>query len=241
MSTRPEVVLVDVGGVFHLPRLELLTEALEDIGEEFDADRLHRAHYTAISRFDAGPGVVDQLMSLDAAPEIVYGTYDRVLAQALGVPEAKLEAATMSLARIFAQTGGWGTLVPGSLDGLRALAATGVRLGVVSNSDGTVEQRLRREGVAQVGDGLGVPVEVIVDSAAVGFSKPDPRIFQVALEALGVPPERVVHVGDSVAMDVHGALNAGVRPLHLDPFDDCPGGPPHDHIRSLQELAQTLQ
>ena len=49
--------------------------------------------------------------------------------------------------------GVWGRLVPGSLDGLRALQATGVALAIVSNSDGTLEGRLAREGICQAGPG----------------------------------------------------------------------------------------
>lgn len=244
MVGRPGAVLLDVGGVFHLPQRERVLSALREAGHELDGEldghRLHRAHHAAISRFDARPGVVSDLLDEDAAPELVYAAYDHGLAVELGVPDEKLDAAIAALAKIFASTGGWGTLVPGSLDGLRALAGLGLPLGVVSNADGTVEDRLRREGVMQVGDGPGVEVQVIIDSAAVGTYKPDPRIFEIALEHLGLPAPDVIHVGDSVAMDVVGALAAGVTPIHLDPFGDCPGGPDHAHVRSLSELAQLL-
>ena len=95
--------------------------------------------------------------------------------------------------------------MPGSLDGLRALHATGLRLAIVSNSDGTLEERLAREGICQAGPGAGVPMSIVIDSAAVGVAKPDPAIFTIALDACGVAPERVVHVGDAVGADVAGA------------------------------------
>jgi HAD superfamily hydrolase (TIGR01549 family) len=44
-----------------------------------------------------------------------------------------------------------------------------------------------------------------------GFAKPDRRIFQAAADAAGVPMESVLHVGDDVAMDVVGALEAGMQ------------------------------
>ena len=237
----PEVVFVDVGGVFHLPRLEKVTPAFAELGYQVDdPDQLLRAHHAAMAELDRRPGVIEDLRDNQAPPEVVFAAYDRGLARALGVAEEKLDAATVALSGIFGEVGAWGTLIPGSVEGLRLVAATGVRVGIVSNSDGTVEQRLREERVAQVGEGPGVAVEVVVDSGSVGVQKPDPRIFQVALESLGVSPERAWHVGDSVAMDVHGALAAGVTPIHLDPFDDCPGGPEHDHVRSLSELAARL-
>jgi putative hydrolase of the HAD superfamily len=73
----------------------------------------------------------------------------------------------------------------------------------------------------------------------VGVSKPDPAIFAVALEALGIPDaERstVVHVGDSLRYDVTGAIAAGVRPVHLDPHGYCPAPAGHEHIRRLDEI-----
>lgn len=232
---------MDVGGVFHLPRIERVTPAFAELGYRVDdRERLFRAHHAAMAELDRRPGVVDDLRENEAPPAVVFAAYDRGLARALGVADEKLDSATVALSGLFAEIGAWGTLVPGSLEGLRAVAATGVRLAVVSNSDGTVEERLRQEGVAQVGPGAGVQVEVVVDSGVVGFQKPDPRIFHYALDAVGVSADRAWHVGDSVAMDVHGALAAGVTPIHVDPFDDCPGGPPHEHVRSLLQLASLL-
>ena len=65
--------------------------------------------------------------------------------------------------------------------------------------------------------------------------KPDPAIFASALEVLGLPPDRVGYVGDSVRNDVRGAEAAGLVPLHLDPHDDHPDAP-HRRIRSLHDL-----
>ena len=53
---------------------------------------------------------------------------------------------------------------PGSREAVRALADAGLRLAVTSNSDGTVEDHLARHEWVQVGDGPGVPVEVVTDS-----------------------------------------------------------------------------
>jgi putative hydrolase of the HAD superfamily len=139
----------------------------------------------------------------------------------------------------FRVDGIWGRQVPGSLDGLRALHATGVALAIVSNSDGTLEERLAREGICQVGAGAGVPMSIVIDSAAVGVAKPNPAIFTIALEACGVAPERVVHIGDAVGADVAGALAAGVRPLHLDPYGFC-NDDSHAHVLDLASVAAAL-
>ena len=90
---------------------------------------------------------------------------------------------------------GWTHVGLGAMDGLRAVAALGLPMGVVSNSDGSVEGDLRRLGVCYVPDAsdgpgasaAGVPMGVILDSAVVGVAKPDPEIFRLALDVLGVP------------------------------------------------------
>src|SRR5207245_5702554 len=114
-------------------------------------------------------------------------------------------------------------IVPGSIDSLRALVATGVHVGIVSNADGTVAQRLAAQEVLQVGPGLGVDVECVIDSGAVGVSKPDPKIFQLALDALGVDADDAWYVGDMPGIDVVGARNAGLWPIVMDPYGFQPG------------------
>ena len=100
---------------------------------------------------------------------------------------------------------------------------------------GQIEGVLAAQGVCQVGAGGGVPVQVVVDSEVVGVMKPDPAIFASAIEVLGLPPDRVGYVGDSVRNDVRGAEAAGLVALHLDPHDDHPDAP-HRRIRSLHDL-----
>ena len=85
----------------------------------------------------------------------------------------------------FADAALWIRELPGSRAGSRALAETGVRLGIISNADGLIGQRLAEQEILQVGPGIGVPVECVIDSGAVGVMKPDPRIFHLALDAMG--------------------------------------------------------
>ncbi len=95
--------------------------------------------------------------------------------------------------------------VPGVL---AALAARGVPLGVVSNWDGRLPGVLADLGLARFFD-------VVVVSYEVGVEKPHPAIFERALDALGLPPEQVLHVGDRVREDVEGALALGMEALLL--------------------------
>jgi FMN phosphatase YigB (HAD superfamily) len=76
----------------------------------------------------------------------------------------------------------------------------------------------------------------VIDSAVVGVAKPDPRIFDFAAPHFdGVDRAQICYVGDSVTMDVAGALAAGLHPILLDPFDDHPDAG-FERIRSLAEL-----
>jgi len=210
-----EAVFLDAGGVLNLPAVAEVASFLAAHGAEGTPDAVERCHYHGMVAFDERPG---------AGLAYLAGFLE---AAGLGGLVAELDAAIRPT--------GWQPAIRASLDALPALAATGVCLAIVSNSDGTVADRLGRAGVAQVGPGPGVCLTALIDSGAVGVEKPDPRIFALALDACGVRPEAAVHVGDSRRTDVAGALAAGIRPLHLDPFDLCPDRA-HDHIRSLHEV-----
>ena len=142
---------------------------------------------------------------------------------------------------------GWAHAGLGVKDGLRALAGLGLPMGVVSNSNGTVEGDLRSVGVCYVPDGDGPPrPEGRADGRHPGLrggrrGQAGPGIFRIALDALNVPADgSVLHVGDSLRYDVAGALAAGLQPVHMDPYGLCPAPDGHPHIGSLAELAQAL-
>ncbi|GMU63981.1 MAG: hypothetical protein AMXMBFR36_02550 [Acidobacteriota bacterium] len=97
---------------------------------------------------------------------------------------------------------------------LAALGEAGVRLAVISNFDERLPRLLERLDLAS-------QFEVIVWSQAVGVEKPHPRIFETALERLGVAPARALHVGDRAREDVEGALGAGLAALRIDRAGDA--------------------
>lgn len=227
--TAVEAVLLDVGGVFLLPDPDELIPVLVASGAKVDAQAVVRGHYAAIAAMDRdGPD---------------WDRYRATLARCCGVPEANVPAAGAALRRLFDLNGAslWRRVVPGSIAALRRLADTGVSLGVVSNADGTIAELLMAGKICQIGAGEGVPVTVVVDSHVVGVAKPDPAIFVIALERLGVQPAGAVHVGDTAHADVEGARAAGVRPLHLDPYGDCPyPDGHHEHVRSLDDVVEIV-
>lgn len=85
--------------------------------------------------------------------------------------------------------------------------------------------------------------EVILVSGQLGIAKPDPRIFDVALEGLRVAPEEAIMVGNSLEHDHMGAMNAGVRFVWANHRGkELPDGwPEPDHIiGSFAELQELL-
>ena len=151
----------------------------------FDPDlaTLERAHYRAMAIQDAE--------ALPPVRESWWRNYLLGYVAACGVGPDRAELLATEMAQRI-RGHAWVHVGLGAMDGLRAVAALGLPMGVVSNSDGSVEGDLRRLGVCHVpaaADGrdpsAGVAMGVILDSAVVGVAKPDPAIFGIALDALG--------------------------------------------------------
>jgi putative hydrolase of the HAD superfamily len=234
MTTQPSAILLDVGGVFLLPSRSHIRSALQLVGHSVAEDStIDRAHYQAVRAFP---------MDLEAGEYMgpYWTEYLEVYARAVGVGEDLLEEAVEHLRNEYVTGWLWSHLIEGSKDGLAALAATGVPVGVVSNSDGTIERRLAEMALLQVGPGAGVEVRCVIDSGTVGVEKPDPRIFELALEALGLPAEGIWYVGDTPAFDVVSARRAGMQPILMDPFGiNGDFGVPA--VSSLTEVAEMIE
>ncbi|MDQ6673890.1 MAG: HAD hydrolase-like protein, partial [Chloroflexota bacterium] len=66
------------------------------------------------------------------------------------------------------------------------------------------------------------------------------EIFRHALDPLGISPAQAVYVGDTVRYDVRGARNAGLKPIHFDPYDVCESQDDHDHVRAIGDTLNVL-
>ena len=231
-------ILLDAGGVLVFPQPGLLLPPLFAAGVFPDVAALERAHYRAM--------VVQDLAATPPEAGTWWRDYLTGYVAACGVPPERCGEVARQIAEV-TRGHAWSHVGTGATSGLQALAALGHPMGVVSNSDGTVEAELRQLGVCYAPDGLyppdtGVRVGVVIDSAVVGLAKPDPAIFGIALDAIGVPASKtVLYVGDSLRYDVAGAVAAGLQPVHLDPHGFCPLPSGHPHVRSLAELARILE
>lgn len=115
---------------------------------------------------------------------------------------------------------------------LGRLKGDGYPLGLVSNAPAEMTKTVEALGLSKY-------LDCVVISGVVGYSKPNPEIFRIALKELAVTPEEAVHVGDLYEADVVGARNAGIRGLLIDRDSvrvstDCP------RLRELTEVYQHL-
>jgi putative hydrolase of the HAD superfamily len=226
-------VLLDVGGVLTLPDPARVAAVVAGLGcEEATPGLVHRAHYRGV----AVPVEFATEHTGDHWP-IRLEQYVHCYVEELGVPVAAAEEARLALLDLFEGPayGLWSWVQEASVHVIRELARRGVRLGVVSNADGSIERQLADAGVCQLGPGPEVEVDTIIDSGVVGVSKPDPAIFRFALAELEVPAEDVLYVGDTPAVDFVGATAAGIRAVIVDPYGLSGLGPEHT-IRAIGEL-----
>jgi len=102
-----------------------------------------------------------------------------------------------------------------AIDCLTRIRATGTLVGIITNGELAFQaEKVDRLGLSPVIDGL-------VASGAVGFTKPDPRIFELACARLGVATSAAVYVGDRLGTDAIGAARAGLRGVWLNRSGDA--------------------
>jgi putative hydrolase of the HAD superfamily len=125
--------------------------------------------------------------------------------------------------------------VPGAADLVAAVRAH-ARIGVVSNN--LIEETRDKLAFCE----LAALVDVVVVSGDEGIAKPDPRIFEITLDRLGVTAQDAVMVGDSWAADITGASRAGIRAIWFNPRRAAvpPEPPGVAVIESLTPLSAVL-
>jgi len=226
-KTRYRTVFLDAGGVMITPNWPRLAEALARRGIVASAEALAEAE----------PRVKQQL---DHAPTIQatddrrrgYAFFDRILELAGVATSPDADAAVDELVAFNDQEGAWDVVAPGAVEALNRLRNASCRLVVVSNSNGKVRQILGRVG-------LEPHVDLVLDSHEEGVEKPDPRIFEIALERSQADRGTTIHCGDIYHIDVVGARAAGLPAVLVDAAGlyagaDCP------RVASLPEFAERL-
>ena len=225
--------LVDFGGAARLALADVVQTHLAGDGADAAglADAAHRAWHQVsereYERFTRGEVDFDQ-MRLNRMAAFL-GAIGRPGADRLSheLLEEHRNTAIFGHFRVFDD-------VPACLQRLHDL---GVTVRVLSNSDGAYQ----RTKLAAVG--LGHLADTGFYSGELGVAKPDPRIFKIAADRLGLATEKIIYVGDRWDVDVVGSRAAGMRPVWLNraglprpsPGSDATGAPVME-ITSLAEL-----
>ncbi|MDE3154225.1 MAG: HAD family hydrolase [Acidobacteriota bacterium] len=133
----------------------------------------------------------------------VFVTYTRRIIEGMGGAGGALDACARE---IFAEWTSFRhfSLYPDVAPTLRLLAAGGIRIGLISNGQRSLEAFERHFAL----DGL---IDAAISSPDHGYMKPHPSIFEAALRLVDVPAREAVMVGDSLRHDVEGACAAGLR------------------------------
>ena len=202
-----EAVIFDAGETLLLLDQPLIAAACRDAGAaHVDADRVQDALLATREALDAW--LLPELAAGRAPPQHAFpgGSVQEHTLSLLGLTRDQLRGAIRTLVQADRDQRLW-TLVPDDARStLDALAARGLRLAVVSNSDGRIDrdERLRDH------------FEVVLDSRVEGLEKPEPGLFLRCVERLGLAPERCAYVGDIFSIDVEGPRRAGLQGVLLD-------------------------
>ncbi|MGH9521864.1 MAG: HAD family hydrolase [Terriglobales bacterium] len=195
-----ETLFFDAGGTLVFPDPRLTLAALDEIHRSPTQEQLYLAERDAKHQLDEARA--HGSTGVDARYWQLY--YDRLLREMEIADDAirdRLVAATRAGIN-------WRRVRPGTRESLQRMRQR-YRLGIISNSDGSISRLLGEVG-------LGDCFDSVVDSHHCGAEKPDPRIFRAALESLGSAPERSLYVGDIQSVDYAGARAAGLHAVLMD-------------------------
>jgi HAD superfamily hydrolase (TIGR01509 family) len=220
-----ETVFLDAGGVLVHPNWARVSETLQRHGVTVAADALARADLLAKRTIDTPE---PPKVASDAERGWLY--FNLLLEKAGLSRSAATDAAVVELGAYHREHNLWEHVPTEVVPCLERLRASGLKLVVVSNANGTVKQMFDRLGILRF-------FHHVFDSQVEGVEKPDPRFFRIALEGSGSRPETTLHVGDLYYVDVTGARSAGISAALLDPaglyeWADCP------RYASLTELVR---
>jgi FMN phosphatase YigB (HAD superfamily) len=221
---RPSVLLFDFGGTLDadgIPWKERFSRLWREEVGEVAPEVFDRAFYDAD---DALVGALPAETELgETAGRVARGLADRLL------PNGD-EGAAGRIATRFVRDSS--THLSASAVLLKRLAGR-YRLGIVSNFYGNLARVCQDAALAP-------HLSVAIDSARIGFRKPDARIFEAALEELATPAAQALFVGDSLPRDMAGARDIGMPHVWLSAGEGracCEADPV---IRRLSELEEIL-
>jgi HAD superfamily hydrolase (TIGR01549 family) len=199
-------------------------DSCAEYGVTVDPSAFDAAVAAASSTLDSQGGIYDPA---------VFIRYTRRIIEGMGGQGAAVDDAARDIYDAWSACHHF-TLYEDVPEVLRAIHASGVKIGLISNTQRSMtafETHFELEGL----------FSVMVSSAAHGHMKPHPSIFEAALAGVSVIAAQSVMVGDSLAHDIEGALQLGMRAVLVARAEQpaaCPADVPV--IRTLRELPALL-
>jgi putative hydrolase of the HAD superfamily len=160
-------------------------------------------------------------------------TYVKIVLHGLGCDDEKL--ANEIVIAFTAMKDSLIEFYPNAEETVRTISNRGIKLALLTNGDGVV-QRNRVERF-----GLPAYFPVCLIEGELGFGKPDPRVFQLALDKLAVTPEDVWMVGDLLETDIIGAKGMGIYTIWCDyQRNGLPVDAPIKPDRTIYDISELL-
>jgi len=217
-------IFFDAGGTLVFPDLDLTERPLASRGIFPTEEHRYAAEREAKRQFDearAGHHSVDAKY---------WDIYYLCLFREMGMgDDAELRAALVTATR---KGTNWQQVYPATREVLARLKRR-YRIGLISNSDGTVRRLFELLGLDSYFDSF-------TDSHLCGFEKPAPRIFECAMASLGATPQQSLYVGDIYSVDFLGAQGVRMRAVLMDVAGAYPHTP-YPRVGSLVELESRLE
>jgi putative hydrolase of the HAD superfamily len=211
MSRGLDVVFLDVGGPLYDdgPYYHSILEALREMRAEVDDEAYAREY--------------------ERCRSAQSGSFRVRLARAFLGPDADVQEVARRAARHWTYPPA--SLQPDVMETLEKLAGR-YRLGVIANQLRAVREAMHRDGIDRF-------FEVWAVSEELGVEKPDPRIFEHALELAHAPPERCVMAGDRLDYDIRPAKGLGMRTVWV-LRGEAPAEPTADQLAEPDAAVHTL-
>jgi putative hydrolase of the HAD superfamily len=190
-----------------IPEEEVFIKAAALTGATLGCDDVTRNLRQAYELYEELYAGDDSFWADEERSTAIWLTVYAHLARLSGVPD-QAEAIARIVHETYFHAGAW-KLFDDVLPTLDALKARGVRMGLISNWDSSLEPII-------MDLGLGHYFATIIASTVVRMHKPQRQIFDLALERIGCAASEAIHVGDHLQADVGGARQAGLTPVLID-------------------------
>ena len=232
--THLKAVFFDLYGTlagFDPPREHIQAQAAEKFGLEVTKEGIDAGYHVA-DEFLSRQNATTPIRTMSGNEQLsFFSKFEQLILQGAG-QDVDLETAANVWAEVRKQEYGF-ALFPDVIDGLDRLRSSGLIVAAVSNLNSS-GQRLCKD------MGLTGHVDFAITSGDTGFEKPDRRIFEAALTRADVVADDAAFVGDQLESDIHGAENAGLRPILMDRFSGYPDYEQHPRVTDMSSAISVI-